>query len=135
MSDLHIDDFYKDVAKALTILYTSFPRRITLYAEDICGPDSPDEFGLHSPRFESCFSSLLWLADTGYLQYHSPIRQEALEQACLTHKGFTLLSSRAASLPDAPLPWPCNIDRLRDALKHGSSFTLEALVQELLRAP
>lgn len=135
MSDLHIDDFYKDVARAFTLLYSSFPRKIILYVEDICGPDSPDEFGLHCPRFQSCFSTLIWLADTGYLRYDTTIRQEALDQACLTHKGFTLLSSRNLALEDPTLPQPANIDRLRDTLKHGSSFALEELLQALLRAP
>jgi hypothetical protein len=135
MADLHIDDFYKDVARSLTLLYSSFPRKIILYVEDICGPDSPDEFGLHCPRFQSCFSTLIWLADTGYLRYDTCIRQEALDQTCLTHKGFTLLSSRIPTADNQTPPYPSRIDRLRDTLKNGSSFALEEVVQELLNQP
>ena len=47
MSDIHIDDFFRDAAIALNRLYLSFPRPIALYVEDIIGPDEPDEFGLH----------------------------------------------------------------------------------------
>jgi hypothetical protein len=139
MSDLHIDDFYKDVARIFTQLYASFPRKIILYVEDICGPDSPDEFGLHSPRFQSCFSTMIWLAEAGYINYTAEIRQEALDQATLSHQGFTLLSSRRSTstkmnqAEQASHPLIGNITLLRDALKNGSSFTLENLVQELLK--
>jgi hypothetical protein len=139
MSDLHIDDFYKDVARIFTQLYASFPRKIILYVEDICGPDSPDEFGLHSPRFQSCFSTMIWLAEAGYINYATEIRQEALDQATLSHQGFTLLFSRRSNLESTDRednvnhPLPSNITLLRHALKNGSSFTLENLVQELLK--
>ncbi len=41
MDDLHVDDFYRDVALILLHLYSTFPRRSILYVEDVCGPDSP----------------------------------------------------------------------------------------------
>lgn len=91
MSDIHIDDFYRDAAKTLSQLYAFFPRPSAVYVEDIAGPDSPDEFGLHSTRHMAAFSTLLWLAKAGYLNYADTIRQEAIDQACLSHKGFTLL--------------------------------------------
>lgn len=143
MADLHIDDFYKDVARIFIQLYVSFPRKIILYVEDICGPDSPDEFGLPNPRFLSCFSTMVWLAETGYLNYATNIRQEALDQVTLSHRGFTLLYSRIPhainctglnSLEDHDSV-PANIDLLRHALKHGSSDTLAQLVQLLLQIP
>jgi hypothetical protein len=95
MADLHIDDFYRDSALILLRLYNSFPRKSILYVDDICGEDTPDEFGLHSERYQSCFSAMAWLADAGYLSYDEPIRDEALDQAVLSHKGFLLLSSRS----------------------------------------
>ena len=55
MADIHIDDFYRDVAAIFLRLYALFPRKSTLFVEDISGPDQPDEFGLHHPRFEACF--------------------------------------------------------------------------------
>ncbi len=45
MADIHVEEFYKDVAIALVQLYMSFPRRVNLFVEDIAGPDEPDEFG------------------------------------------------------------------------------------------
>ena len=63
MADIHIDDFYRDVATIFLRLYAVFPRKSTLYVEDICGPDQPDEFGLHHPRFQAGFSAMVWLAD------------------------------------------------------------------------
>src|SRR5690554_23903 len=94
MADLHITDFYRDAAKALNQIYSSFPRLMTVFVEDISGPDSPDEFGLHSPRHQACFSTLLWLASEGYIRYQDTIPAGAIGQVNLTHKGFTLLSSQ-----------------------------------------
>jgi hypothetical protein len=95
MADLHIDDFYRDVAKIFLRLYAVFPRKTVLYVEDISGPDEPDEFGLHHPRFQACFSTMVWLAEHGYLNFDDNIRQEALDQAVLSQKAFLLLSSRS----------------------------------------
>ena len=92
MADLHIEEFYRDAAIALVQLYHAFPRRTDVYVEDIAGPDQPDEFGLHSRRHMACFGALLWLADEGFLRYVDLIRQEALDQAVLTQKGFLALS-------------------------------------------
>lgn len=146
MADIHIADFYKDVARIFIALYNSFPRKIILYVEDISGPDSPDEFGLHCPRFQSCFSTMVWLADQGYLQYETTIRQEALDQVTLTHKGFTLLYSRMSleNLTgvtvehDQALPRSVQeshsscIYVLRQAVKSGASTAIEQVVQALL---
>ena len=44
MADIHVEEFYKDVAVALVQLYSVFPRRTNLFVEDIAGPDEPDEF-------------------------------------------------------------------------------------------
>ena len=68
MADLHIDDFYRDSAMILLRLYTTFPRKTVLYVDDICGPDAPDEFGLHSERHQSCFSAMTWLAESRLYQ-------------------------------------------------------------------
>ena len=78
MADLHIEDFYRDVAKIFLNLYALFPRKTILYVEDICGPDQPDEFGLHNPRFQAGFSAMVWLAEHGYIHFQETIRQEAL---------------------------------------------------------
>ncbi|MDO6440589.1 hypothetical protein [Marinobacter sp. 2_MG-2023] len=95
MADIHVEEFYKDAAIALTQLYSAFPRRVNLFVEDIAGPDEPDEFGLHSKRHMACFGALLWLAEEGFLRYVDTIRQEALDQAVLSKEAFIRLSSPA----------------------------------------
>lgn len=142
MTDIHIDDFYKDAGKMLVQLYRSFPRKTLLLVDDISGPDTPDEYGLHSERHQSCFGAAIWLAESGYLHYGEAIRQEGLDQVILTHKAFTLLSSRAvfveppsdcdelpASIIESQLS---NIHQLRQALRSGSSPSIRQVVQQLL---
>ena len=126
MTDLHIDDFYRDAAKILVGLYHHFPRPTMLQAEDICGPDTPDEFGLHSPRHQACFQTMLWLAHTDYLKFEQTVRQEALDQVVLTHRGFLLLN--APTQTDQTLA----IHKLRGELKNGTSTTLADLMRFLL---
>lgn len=142
MSDLHIDDFYRDAGLMLARLYASFPLKSTLYVEDISGPDTPDEFGLHSDRFCRCFSTMLWLADSGYLRYVTTIRQEALDQVVLTERGFLLLSARCPLpylVPPPPSTPPSvveesstNIHRLRQALKSHDSIEVRHIMLFLL---
>lgn len=99
--DLQIDDFYRDAASGLLLLYQAFPRKITLYVEDLIGHEEPDEFGLPSKRHQSCLGALLWLAEEGYLRFESTIQFLAIDQAVLTEKGFLRLTrvSREAERP------------------------------------
>lgn len=148
MADIHIEEFYKDVAIALVQLYGAFPRRLNLFVEDIAGPDEPDEFGLHSRRHMACFGSLLWLADEGLLRYVDTIRQEALDQAVLTQTAFVRLSSPAAPAllarmaPEALEPteeippsvredYSTHIHLIRQALKSGSSARLSQVMRAI----
>jgi hypothetical protein len=148
MADLHIDDFYKDVALILIRLYGVFPRKHLLFVDEICGFEEPDEFGLPSARSAGCFSAMIWLGEQGYLQYEAPIRQEALDQTVLTEKGFLLLSSRSEMPPlhtednadtaDVQLPPSVmaesltNIAQLRRAIGSNSSILIEQCVHYLL---
>ncbi|MBU2886813.1 hypothetical protein KO507_13655 [Gilvimarinus agarilyticus] len=152
MGDIHISDFHKDAARALNLLYSNFPRKITVFIEDIAGPDSPDEFGLHSPRHMACLATLLWLADEDYIRYDDTIRQEAVDQATLTHKGFTLLSGLiscrsqlsshathingqlepVAATGDIVGDFAPAIDLMRAALKGKSSSAIDTIMQILL---
>lgn len=129
MSDLHISDFYKDASKILLQLYKNFPKKATVLVEDIAGPDSPDDFGLASERHQACFGAMVWLADSGYLQYAETIRQEAIDQAILSHKAFTLLTATAYGEEAADKN---NIHCLRLALKSGSSNEIEKRMRSLL---
>ena len=127
--DLQIDDFYKDAASGLLMLYQAFPRKVALYVEDLIGREEPDEFGLPSKRHQSCLSALLWLAEEGYLRFDSTIHFQALDQAVLTEKGFVRLTRGVPghiagdhSLPPSVLRIQASLaHQLRDALKnrHG----------------
>ncbi|WP_243748534.1 hypothetical protein [Pseudomaricurvus alcaniphilus] len=127
----------------LVWLYRSFPRKSMLLVEDISGPDTPDEYGLHSQRHQSCFGAALWLAESGYIRYQDCIRQEGLDQVILTHKAFTLLSARATfisedAFSDRSLPTSVqenqqtNIHQLRQALNSGASQQIRQVMQHLL---
>jgi len=146
MSDIHIDDFYRDVATVFLRLYAVFPRKSTLYVEDICGPDQPDEFGLHHPRFQAGFSAMVWLAEHGYLSFQETIRAEALDQVVLSQKAFLLLTSRCSlepvvsaegdGLPPSVLEQTySNIAQLRSAVREGSSIRMQKYISYLLAHP
>ena len=136
MTDIHIDDFYRDTANILVTLYNTFPRHITLYVEDISGPDTPDDFGLHSKRHESCLSTLLWLANSDYLNYKGLIKREGIEEATLSHRTFLLLNSAQAGSELNPIEPHGSADllinQLRQELKSGTSNTLAILVKNLM---
>lgn len=150
MADIHIADFYKDAARILIQLYNQFPRPTLLFVEDIAGPDTPDDFGLHSERHQACLATMLWLAKAGYIQYESLVRQEALDQATLSQRGFTLLASRLPVVDVPGLTPPGEVmDRvdqpaqeaatqtngaklLRQVLQSGSSMAIEQVMLALL---
>lgn len=66
MADINIENFYKHIARILSILYAAFPSKSPLYVDDVAGVDDPDEYGLHSPHYTAGFFAMLWLQ----LQYH-----------------------------------------------------------------
>jgi hypothetical protein len=144
MADLNIDDFYRDCAVIMLRLYSSFPRKTILYVDDICGPDTPDEFGLHSERHQAAFSAMAWLAEVGYISFTETIREEALDQAVLSQRGFLLLSSRSEielgivddnddSLPPSVMERSLiNVAQIRRALKEGSSIFIQQVMHSLL---
>lgn len=145
MADIHIDDFYKDTARILLQLYNAFPRKASVFVEDIAGPDQPDEFGLHSKRHMACFGAMLWLSEEGFIRYVDTIRQEAIDQAILTQQSFVRLSSLSrdpqliawASPPvDAPEAVRSNylshIHLIREALLDGGSERITQTLHRIL---
>ena len=143
MSDIHIDDFFKDAALTLNRLYLSFPRPVAVFVEDICGRVTTDEFGIPGDRFLACFSTFLWLAEESYLRYTDTIRQEAIDQAVLTGRCFNVLTMPApdaepGAAQDGTLPpsvrseLASNIHRVRDALKSGNSIRVRAVMTHLM---
>lgn len=140
--DLQIDEFYKDAAAGMLMLYQVFPRKAALYVEDLIGREEPDEFGLPSKRHQSCLSALLWLADEGYLRFDSTIAYDALDQAVLTEKGFLRLSRGVPhALPSEETP-PAAVRRvqatlawqLRDALSAHNSERVARLTRLLFES-
>ncbi len=143
MSDLNIDEFYRDVAQTLASLYRMFPRPVTVFVEDIAGPDEPDEYGVHSHRYQACFAAFLWLGEEGYIRYNDTIRSDAIDQAVLTGRCFAALLSpvgppseladQAALPPSVAAQQRTLIYALNEALKAKSSLEIEAAVQPLLK--
>ena len=146
MADLHIEDFFKDAVKILNQLYLNFPKKSSVFVEDISGDDTPDEYGLHSPRHQACFGCMLWLEEEGYLRFEDTIRQEAIDQAVLTQKSFSLFSRACAdprlldimtrintehkNIESADLQ--SNIHIIREIHKKGTSTQLAESMQRLL---
>ncbi len=136
VGDLHIDDFCKDTAKTWLLLFRRFPVKTTLYVEDIAGADEPDEFGLHSPRFEAGFSALVWLHESDYIHYSDTVKQELVEDATLTHRAFTFLASVDETFVNAVGATTAQpkdalqrrIDHVKATLNDGTSEELKALV-------
>lgn len=135
MADLHIEDFHQDVARILVALYNRFPQPAILFVSDLIGEHEPDAFGVPAPRQLACFSAMLWLAHEGFLRYADTIRQEGIDQACLSERAFVLLSKPDSQQLDPELPASISRQRatlgqqLRDALNSGSSSAVYETVQ------
>jgi hypothetical protein len=142
MTDINVDDFFNDAARALVLLYQVFPRRKPVYVEDISGQEEPDEFGMHSERYRACFGTLLWLGEEGLLRYEQTINSDAIDQAVLTARCFALLSNpqvatvrSATDLPESiALERSSLIYRLQSAVRDRSSMEVRLTMQQLLTA-
>jgi hypothetical protein len=144
MIELNVDDFFVDSARALLSLYTVFPRRHAIFVDDIYRPEEPDEFGLHSDRYRACFGALVWLGEEGYVRFEDTIRDEAIDQAVLTGRCFTLLSSPVtaadANGAEEALPELVRLERsthaaqLRQALGERSSMALRTRMLAFMTA-
>jgi len=126
LDDLHIHDFYRDAGRILLALFQQFPAPATIYVEDIAGPDTPDEFGLHSPRHLACLGAMTWLRECGYINFSQLVRQEAMEEAALSHRSFLLLVSRGED-------GISNAEKLDQVVRGGSSPQLEELMVTLMK--
>ncbi|QKX15563.1 hypothetical protein [Microbulbifer sp. YPW1] len=126
LDDLHIHDFYRDAGRILLALFQQFPAPATLYVEDIAGPDTPDEFGLHSPRHLACLGAMTWLKECGYIRFSQLVRQEAVEEAALSHHSFLLMVTRGED-------GVSNAEKLDRIVREGSSPQLEELMVALMK--
>jgi hypothetical protein len=157
MADINIDNFYRHIAKILSILYTAFPTRSPIYVDDVAGIDEPDEYGLHSPHYTAGFFALIWLADEGFLRYTDTIRQDGIDQAALTNKAFMRLTQPVERIYVEPVYSPDEsnvvniapvenlspsiiedqklvINQLRFALKSEDSIAIAKVVQHILQS-
>ena len=155
MADINIENFYKHLAKILSILYASFPSKSPVYVDDVAGVDEPDEYGLHSPHYTAGFYAMLWLADEDYLRYADTIRQDGIDQAVLTHKAFLKLTQVAEPIykatvyqtdesnivsivqpeelsPSIVEEQKLVINQLRTALRSGDSIAIKKVVNHIL---
>lgn len=134
MITVNIDDFYHDVAVTLLSLYQQFPLKISLYIEDVCGPDEADEFGLHSRRHLSCIGALEWMHDEGFIRYTDIAKQECTEQCTLTQKAFRKLAfpkidqcrEQASSIEKQQSSL---VYKLHQAVKDQSSIEIRDLIE------
>src|SRR5574344_91969 len=124
--DLHIDDFYRDAARGLVMLYQSFPRPVTLYMDDFVGVLPPEEVGLPPPRQQHCLSTLLWLAGEGYLRHLGTLGYEAVDQAELSEKAFVRLSSTQHPFAGNCDDLPASIQRVQGSLVQQLRHCLRA---------
>ena len=128
MLDIHITEFYNDVGRIFSKLYGTFPRQVTLWVEDISGSDTPDEYGLHSERYQACYATFLWLADEGYIRFGDVEKQDAFNHCCLTQRGYSLLAGIVFDEGGHYRP----IEHIRTALKDKSSSALESAVTDII---
>jgi hypothetical protein len=144
MFDIHIEEFFLDSTKILKRLYLAFPKKSNVFVEDIAGPDQPDDYGIHSDRFQSGFGAMIWLEKEGFISFESTLRQEAIDQAVLTVKGLKLMSSICHddyinNITDSIFPKKeglkglPNIDTLNHIMKHGTSSQLGLIMQHLIQ--
>ena len=68
----------------------------------MAGIDAPDEYGLHSPTYTAGFYAMVWLGEEDLLRYADTIRQDGIDQAILTYKGFLKLTAVAEHIYTAP---------------------------------
>ena len=132
MSRKNIEDFYYDTAEAMCLLYAMFPLRSILLVEDIRGPIKWDLTGLPDRRSQSCFESLLWLAEEGRRSYRSlEDRNVGIEGAVLTQKGFVLMNSPVTWEGEDPVS---RVDALNEARRSLAYANIDTLVRDLLDA-
>ncbi len=138
MIDINIDDFFHDIAVTLLSLYQQFPRKVSLYLEDISGPDEVDEFGLHSNRYLSTIGAVSWLHDEGYLRYSNIVHQESIEDCTLTQQAFVqlirpnLATDNLAAATATEKQQNTLAQQLHCAIKDQNSIQLRALITQHL---
>jgi hypothetical protein len=96
LTRLNIDEFCADVARVWLYLVDQFPKQITLYVDDIVGPDHEDEFGLKTDRYLRALSAIAWLESEGFLRFSQQVKQESFDECVLTAKGLNTLIVRTS---------------------------------------
>ena len=116
----------------------------TIFVDDVYQAEEPDEFGMHSDRYRACFGALLWLGEEHYLRFEASIKDEAIDQAILTARCFTLLSSpidptvadskqEPGDLPElVRLEHATHVHRIKSAIRHRSSIELRKAMLDFM---
>jgi hypothetical protein len=139
---LNLDDFCKDVARALIILASVFPRPRDLFVEDVYRAEETDEFGMHSDRYLACFQALVWLREEGFIRFTNTLRSDAIEQAVLTGRALALLiqpTSLEGESAAVAIEHNTLLQALRTGLQEGSSTATRlhvlGLISDMVRYP
>lgn len=100
----NIDLFDEFTARALAVLYESFPRKCVLDARQLAGHLATDDYGgvlddegRPSLRFEIAKATIEWLTDTGYIRANG-VTPWGLREAVLTPAGLVVLKASPESL-------------------------------------
>src|SRR5690606_40891324 len=103
--------------------------------------DEPDDVGMNSERHMACLGTMLWLAEEGYIRYETMVYQDGIDQAVLTGRSFTMLSSLSDVRYEDPAPeMPAAVavekmtlvEQIRAALRSGESRKVTAIMRYLL---
>lgn len=119
-ADIHIDEFNRDTALAISKLYNNFPNPMALYVDDITRVDEPDEYGVISDRHQRCIGALHWLAEERIIRYRDTIGFDGIEQAVLTLPALQALHGMCYAEQATSV-----IHEIRAALKEKSSEALK----------
>ncbi len=124
-ADIHIDEFNRDTAVAITRLYNNFPHPMALYVDEICRVEAPDEYGVISDRHQRCIGALLWLAAEHIIRFKDTIGVDGIEQAVLTLPALQALHSTSQVAQTITV-----IHAIRGGLKEKSSESLKRSMHE-----
>lgn len=131
MAAANIERFNAVTGAIFASLYESFPVASDLAAEDFREQlqEVPGEEYLQRHETRFFISTILWLAEHGYLSTGSPLSSGTVVQCNLTATTLELLSALPSSLNNKG---PSLGDQLVTATKDGVTEKVKALTSELL---
>lgn len=132
MTTSNIEQFDEITGQLLGKLYENFPVPCRLLIKDFVadGYAMNEHLGVEVPNDKGDFflSSVDWLANAGYLQFHEKIHNFGYQGAVLTAKGLETLKATPESLQSGQTLG----EKLVDASKGGAKEVMRGLVGEIL---